>query len=223
MSPQDVQLYYQIGVMGQRDLPYAPDPRSGLEMILLRMVAFRPADAGEVRTTVPATAPSPKTTTPAAMTPQATSPVAITAKPTAVVSAKASAPQNPDASGTKWNEVVAQLGLTGLLRELVNNTTLETYAAGVVSLTLEESHAKILNKEREEELRKALEKYHGTPIRLKMSLGRPNVETPAKEKSRLQDERQQAAVQAIVEDPNVRALQEKFGARVNPASIRPKG
>jgi hypothetical protein len=29
-------------------------------------------------------------------------------------------------------------------------------------------------------------------------------------------------VQAIVEDPNVRALQEKFGARVNPASIRPK-
>ena len=32
----------------------------------------------------------------------------------------------------------------------------------------------------------------------------------------------ETAVQAIVEDPNVRALQEKFGARVNPASIRSK-
>ena len=48
------------------------------------------------------------------------------------------------------------------------------------------------------------------------------LETPAKEKIRLQDERQQAAVQAIADDPNVRALQEKFNARVNPASIRPK-
>ncbi len=222
MSPQDVQLYYQIGVMGQRDLPYAPDPRSGLEMILLRMVAFRPADAGEARTSVPAAVPAPKTATPAVLKPQAASPVAVTAKSAAVVPARASAPQSPGTPGTKWNEIVAQLGLTGLLRELANNTTLESHADGVVSLTLEESHAKILNKEREEDLRKALEKYHGTPIRLKMNLGRPSVETPAKEKSRLQDERQQAAVQAIAEDPNVRALQEKFGARVNPASIRPK-
>src|SRR3990170_3602026 len=52
ISPQDVQLYYQIGVTGSRDLPFAPDPRSGLEMILLRMVAFRPAEAGEVRTSI---------------------------------------------------------------------------------------------------------------------------------------------------------------------------
>ena len=222
MSPQDVQLFYQIGVMGQRDLPYAPDPRSGLEMILLRMVAFRPADVGEERTSVPAGTPAPKTAMPVSSAPRATSAVTATAKPVDVASTKAMAPQSPGAPGTKWSEVVAQLGLTGLLRELANNTTLESYADGVMSLTLDESHAKILNKEREEELRKALEKYHGAAIRLKMNLGQPNVETPAKEKSRLQDERQQAAVQAIVEDPNVRALQEKFGARVNPASIRPK-
>jgi len=222
MSPPDVQLYYQIGVMGQRDLPYAPEPRSGLEMILLRMVAFRPADAGVAHTSVPVAAPVPKTTTPVAMTPQTASPVMATAKPVAVAPAKPTVPQSPDTPGTKWNDVVAQLGLTGLLRELANNTMLESHADGVMSLTLDESHAKILNKEREEELKKALEKYYGAPMRLKMNLGRPSMETPAKEKSRVQDERQQAAVQAIVEDPNVRALQEKFGARVNPASIRPK-
>ena len=222
MSPQDVQLYYQIGVMGSRDLPYAPDPRSGLEIILLRMVAFRPAEAGEARSSIPAATPAPRTVTPTATAPQTTSPVTVTAKPAAVTPAAATVSQSPGAPETKWSEVVAQLGLTGLLRELASSTTLESYADGVMTLTLEESHAKILSKEREEELRKALEKYHGAPMRLKMNLGRPTAETPAKEKSRLQDERQQAAVQAIADDPNVRALQEKFNARVNLASIRPK-
>jgi DNA polymerase-3 subunit gamma/tau len=224
MSPQDVQLYYQIGVMGQRDLPYAPDPRSGLEMILLRMVAFRPAEAGEVRSSIPATAPAPKTATPTTSVPapRVAPPVTPTASPAAVAPAVAMVPQSPGAPEAKWSDVVAQLGLAGLLRELANNTTLESHSGGTMTLTLEETHAKLLNKEREEELRQALEKYYGAPMHLKMNLGRPSVETPAKERSRLQEERQQAAVQAIVEDPNVRALQEKFGARVNPASIRPK-
>ena len=42
LSPEDVQLFYQIGVVGQRDLPYAPNLRVGFEMILLRMLAFTP-------------------------------------------------------------------------------------------------------------------------------------------------------------------------------------
>ncbi len=48
LSPEDVQLFYQIGLTGRRDLPLAPDPCSGLEMVLLRMLAFRPAPEGEM-------------------------------------------------------------------------------------------------------------------------------------------------------------------------------
>jgi len=44
LTPEDVQLFYQIGLMGRKDLPYAPDLREGLEMVLLRMLAFRPAE-----------------------------------------------------------------------------------------------------------------------------------------------------------------------------------
>jgi len=43
LTPEDAQLFYQIGVMGRRDLPFALDPRSGFEMVLLRMLAFQPA------------------------------------------------------------------------------------------------------------------------------------------------------------------------------------
>ncbi|ANG62462.1 DNA polymerase III subunit gamma/tau [Marinobacterium aestuarii] len=45
LTAEDVQLYYQIALLGRRDLPYVPDAREGLEMVLLRMLAFRPADA----------------------------------------------------------------------------------------------------------------------------------------------------------------------------------
>ena len=43
VTAEDVQLYYQTALNGKRDLPLAADPRSGFEMIMLRMVAFRPA------------------------------------------------------------------------------------------------------------------------------------------------------------------------------------
>ena len=42
VTAEDVQLYYQTGMIGRRDLPLAPDPRGGFEMVLLRMLAFRP-------------------------------------------------------------------------------------------------------------------------------------------------------------------------------------
>ncbi|MGN0922058.1 MAG: DNA polymerase III subunit gamma/tau [Cellvibrio sp.] len=42
MPSEDVQLYYQTALLGRRDLPLAPDPRSGFEMVLLRMLAFKP-------------------------------------------------------------------------------------------------------------------------------------------------------------------------------------
>jgi DNA polymerase-3 subunit gamma/tau len=42
MTGEDTQLYYQIALQGRRDLPWAADLRSGFEMTLLRMLAFRP-------------------------------------------------------------------------------------------------------------------------------------------------------------------------------------
>jgi DNA polymerase-3 subunit gamma/tau len=41
-SREDVQLFYQITLLGRKDLPHAADPRSGFEMVLLRLLAFRP-------------------------------------------------------------------------------------------------------------------------------------------------------------------------------------
>ena len=48
LSPELVQLWYQMAVTGRRDLGLAPSPRTGFEMSLLRMLAFRPLDGGGV-------------------------------------------------------------------------------------------------------------------------------------------------------------------------------
>lgn len=42
MSPEDVQLYYQIVLNGRKDLPYAADEQAAFDMILLRLLAFKP-------------------------------------------------------------------------------------------------------------------------------------------------------------------------------------
>ena len=47
LPAEDVQFYYQMGLIGRRDLPLAPDPRGGFEMVLLRMLAFRPAETSD--------------------------------------------------------------------------------------------------------------------------------------------------------------------------------
>jgi DNA polymerase-3 subunit gamma/tau len=47
LPAEDVQFYYQMGLVGRRDLPLAPELRGGFEMVLLRMLAFRPAGTSD--------------------------------------------------------------------------------------------------------------------------------------------------------------------------------
>jgi len=47
ISVEDIQLYYQIAINGRKDLPYSPQPQGGFEMILLRMLAFRPVNMAQ--------------------------------------------------------------------------------------------------------------------------------------------------------------------------------
>lgn len=58
LAAEDVQLFYQTALLGRRDLPLAPDPRGGFEMVLLRMLAFRPPGAGVKPASAPVRRPA---------------------------------------------------------------------------------------------------------------------------------------------------------------------
>ncbi|MBQ0808502.1 MAG: DNA polymerase III subunit gamma/tau, partial [Porticoccus sp.] len=48
LSREDVQLFYQIALLGRRDITLAPEHRAGFEMVLLRMLAFQPVAESRV-------------------------------------------------------------------------------------------------------------------------------------------------------------------------------
>jgi DNA polymerase-3 subunit gamma/tau len=59
MTAEDLQLYYQIAIKSQDDLPLAPDMRTGFEMAMIRMLAFAPqgvpvANAAPMASNIPA-------------------------------------------------------------------------------------------------------------------------------------------------------------------------
>jgi DNA polymerase-3 subunit gamma/tau len=89
LPAEDVQFYYQMGLIGRRDLPLAPDPRSGFEMVLLRMLAFRPADAeGGPRPPLKPTGISPATADPGTASVAGSAPVAAAPAPVAAPPAR---------------------------------------------------------------------------------------------------------------------------------------
>jgi len=208
LSAEDLQLYYQIGMLGKRDLNLAPDPRSGFEMVFLRMIAFRPT--GSARSEVVA---GPVRT---ADTGSSVAPAAKQAAATAGTNA-AIAPVTDD-----WAATVASLEVGGLLKELLSHTLLQGREPGKVALLLDGNHAHLLSKERQQALEGVLSDYFGEPLKLDLRVEAATAETPARQRQRLQDERQQAAESAIHNDPNVQAIMERFDGRVNPATIRPR-
>ncbi|MDC0054034.1 DNA polymerase III subunit gamma/tau [Gammaproteobacteria bacterium] len=62
VSREDVQLFYQICLLGRKDLPLAPEQRAGFEMVMLRAMAFRPTENGRP---VPLKSPPPEVEQPA--------------------------------------------------------------------------------------------------------------------------------------------------------------
>jgi DNA polymerase III subunit gamma/tau len=224
LTPEDVQLFYQIGLHGRRDIALAPDARSGLEMTLLRMLAFRPTALTSAEQAVGNAAPARPAVTGATAAKSAArnAPVSEATVRPALTPAVKTVPISVAADNDAWSETVAKLGLSGLVRELANHCVLDARDGDQLRLTLDQTSAHLLNKEREAVFTQALSAHYGRPISVRITPGSPQVETPARERQRNQTERQQAAVEVIMNDPNVQVLQENFSAKVDAGSIRPK-
>ena len=219
-SPEDTQLYYQIAIVGRRDLELAPDTRAGFEMVLLRMLAFDFAQ-GEVqqaprpRPVVAAASPSPQ---PRA-TEVASVPKPLPAQP--VVAPAVSAPAAAPGVLKEWAQMLAELNLQGPARQLAAHCMLVGKEGSKLQLRLDVQGEMYRRPGPEEKLVQALSAYFGESIRLDIQTGAPLADTPARQHQAAAEDRLQAARTAIDNDPNVRALRDVFGATVQPDSVRP--
>jgi DNA polymerase-3 subunit gamma/tau len=210
LSPEDVQLFYQIALTGKRDLVWAPDPQTGFEMSLLRMLAFRP-DSGPARIAVPVPFGVHKPEQSAQ--PAAAVPVTITTG-----SPVAAALPTDNAS---WIALADCLPVSGLVRELAMNSAFVDSGDSNLNLVVSRKHAFLANEERRAALTAALEAHAGRKLRLAIAISESVAETAASIRNREERERQQDSERAIKEDPNVRELMQRFGATIVPDTIRP--
>jgi DNA polymerase-3 subunit gamma/tau len=207
LTPEDTQLFYQIAIIGRRDLELAPDARGGFEMVLLRMLAFGLAD--EAR---PAAAPA----TPAA-TRSAVPAVNQSATPARAETA-ASAPAPTDSS---WPAMMARMNLQGMVKQLAAHCAFLGKEGNKVRLALDAEGEHFRTAAQEEKLTQALSAYYGEPVRLEITISQAVPDTPARQQKAAADDRMQSARAAIENDPNVQAMRDMFGASVQPDSIRP--
>ena len=218
LGPEDVQLFYQIGLIGRRDLVIAPSPRLGFEMALLRMLAFRPMETAR-QSLAPPPAPARKAQSIDQDKPRAAAPPA---KLAAEPSPAAAMEQPKTAAGEEqWHRLIEQLPLQGVVRALANNCALIRRVDNVFHLALAPGHASLRNVRVEERLQEALSAHLGEKVKLAFTVAQSAAETPAALQERASQDRLRAAQEAIAQDSHVQSLQEMFGARVVPDSVRP--
>jgi DNA polymerase-3 subunit gamma/tau len=226
IAPEDLQVWWQIAIQGGRDLPWAPDPASGLTMTLLRMLAFRPGQPAASRLSPPAPTQTPA---PAALevATAVEGPVAVEVPVAALdrVPAPATVPAEVAAIQTSaefagdWPALARVLTLSGIARQCVDRSALVSFdhdgfvlRAPIRAMTEAPLVAKI---------RDALTAHFGRPMRVSILSGDVEGPTVAGIDSAEQAQRLAQAQAVIQADPFVQALIQDFGAQIVPGSVQP--
>jgi DNA polymerase-3 subunit gamma/tau len=250
ISPEDAQLYYQIAIGGRRDLGIAPDPRTGLEMTLLRMLAFKPAEAGSggvaptgkavaanmepanigsassgsARVAKTAEAKAAGNSNTAAKAAREAFNAMREDKPTRTAEPPAAPSQTVKAdevSEQDWSSLQNSLELSGAARELARNLQLESAGQVRWRFLVPDTLQHLGSESVVQNLQSALSARLGHAVMLDLHTASEPVDSVAAATERTEHNRMSEAERAIEEDSTVQEIKEKFGAKTLPDSIQP--
>ncbi len=235
---ETLQLYYQIALLGRRDIGLAPDEFAGFTMSLLRMLAFTPnatspnkGDLAKVlnKPQVATLISTPNTPTMSVQVTQSIAPQTAQSfnQPDTIISTNANengatnSLQHTGASqfNGNWRGLVDELKL-GLARALSQHCELIAYDEHSISLSVPETQKHLLVPNYQEKLSSAISQHFDKKIKLQFSIGGTG-NTPAKQISQEKAHAQSNAESAIEDDSFVQALISDFGAQIIPNSIKP--
>lgn len=250
ISAETLQLYYQITLLGRRDIGLAPDEYAGFTMTLLRMLAFTPqeklANTSPVERSTPITNPSTNTssvsstsarlstmqTNTVAAMPSEVDPSPFAAAMTETHIEKSAAKETVTETSTNevqssqpmfngdWRTLVEQQLKLGLARALAQNCEMVSYDAHSITLKLAETHKHLASPNYQDKLSDAIAQHFGRKIKLIFEIG-SEANTPAKQNAIEKATMQSNAESAILQDDFVQALMSDFGATIIPNSIKP--
>ena len=227
----ELQLYYQIALVGLRDLPIAPDPRSGFEMTLLRLLAFTPER--EQRSQGPSTGNgtgnaagngsgdgsgngsgnvAPRA--PAAETSSADAEPSHDSPSTEAKAPVVAAGSDAERWNAIWYAMVDELSLGGVAKMIAEHSMPVSFSDSAIMLVLSREHDTLLNDAQVQNLQRGLSEVAGKNVSVSVEVGEPNAETPAQRKVRQRAERQAEAEAAMREDATVQSLLADFDGKL---------
>lgn len=210
-SAEDLQIYYQIALIGARDLPFAPDPKVGFDMTLVRLLSFEPlGGASGTVSTAPTTSPAPEPPGPsveAAAAPDAPG--------TDATEGGGAARTAPAASALPaWHDLVAGMAAAGVTLMILEHANLVARDAEQWTIRLAQDHHALLNDTQRGEIAALVERHEGRPVEVRYEVGELAAETPAARKARLKSEREAEAKAVLLDDANVQTLLSEFDAKL---------
>jgi DNA polymerase III subunit gamma/tau len=210
-SADDVQLIYQIALLGRRDLNLAPDEQSGFTMTLLRMIAFlqNPTDAPVVSKIVNTNNDVP-----------IESKMPESARQSASLPAE-KLPRNSGSGIENWPQYVAAHNLSGMAGMLARQAEFVGFADGVLTLAVPQAQKHLADKRYLDKLKADLIADLGDTCRIIVKIGEVVGVSVAAVEARVQSEAQAAAEDSIANDPFIKNLADEFGATVDSAATRP--
>ncbi len=228
LSAEQVQLWYQMATNGRRDLAFAPSPRAGFEMSLLRMLAFRPMTEGE-SVAPPATA-KPVSKPTVAPTQAAVAIPAIKPSPieSTVVQAQTQVATAITSHQNKrelkhheqWLDVIEAAELKGPTRELAAHSVFVAFDNGILKLALPDNLLHLRSDAVVASLAQKLAPAIGELPKILFEKAKIQSETLHDRTERVRSEKQTDAQSAFMADPVVSQLLQQ-GAQIVPDSIRP--
>jgi DNA polymerase-3 subunit gamma/tau len=120
-----------------------------------------------------------------------------------------------------WPRIVEGASLSGMLRQFALNCVPASFERDVLTLRLDEGVDARRSRAIEEKLLQALTKYLGRAIRLVFEVSQSELATPARQRALADQDKVVRAAAAFEADPVVKGLQERFGAAVDTASVKP--
>jgi DNA polymerase III subunit gamma/tau len=212
LSADDVQLFYQIALLGRRDLALAPDEQAGFTMTMLRMLAFKQSGGARGGTGEKS-----------AKSPASVGAVAASAAEGAPSAAPApsGAPAGPPPFSSDWPAFIQQQNFSGMANMLARQCEFQSFKDGVLNLTVPDQHKHLSAKPYLDKLKAALAPHFGENLRVNIVVGLAAGASLAAHEDRARSQQQAEAEAAIDADPFVKSLQQDFGAEVERSAIRP--
>ena len=228
ISAEQLQLLYQITILGRRDLYLAPDEYAGFTMTLLRMLSFAPQDAVIAKNPAIAkndVAHSATKMESAAISKDVSSKtfeikkkIEVTHEIDEDISDKEISKEAVPFNGN-WRELVDQLKL-GLVKALAQQSELVSFKNNEIILSIADEHKHLLNEAYQKKLELSLSEHFSQRIKL-VILQKGANNSPLKQKQEERSTLMKDTENAILQDQFVKSLLTEFNAEIIPSSIKP--